>query len=235
MELPPLGVRLAAEALGTFFFFFMGFNAIAVATDVGSETITSLGIAFAFGLGLALAIAGVGHHSGGHFNPAVSVALAAARKFPWREVVPYWIAQLVGGFVSALVIVIVYSGAAADALTTAPGLGISSGSALLLEIIVTAFLVIVICTVATDDRAPWKGVMAPLLIGLVIFTAATAVGPASGGSFNPARSFTPALLNGEFGDLWIYILGPFAGGVIGAVIWVALAEQSTKRHPAATG
>ncbi len=230
MDTPPLGVRLAAEALGTFLFFFMGFNAIAVSVDIGSDSITSLGIAFAFGLGLALAIGGLGHHSGGHFNPAVSAGLAAARKFPWSEVIPYWVAQLVGGFFAALVIVIVYSGGAADALATAPGLGISSGAALLLEIIATAGFVIVICTVATDDRAPWKGVMAPLLIGLFIFTAAVAVGPASGGSFNPARSIAPVFVNGEFGDLWIYIVGPLVGGVIGAVLWVALAERSARRH-----
>ena len=188
MDTPPLGVRLAAEALGTFIFLFLGFSSIAVATDIGSDAVTTLGIAFAFGLGLAMAIAGLGHYSGGHFNPAVSAGLAACRKFPWHEVIPYWIAQLVGGFVAALVIVIVYSSRAADALETVPGLGISSGAALLLEIIATAGFVIVICTVATDERAPWKGVMAPLLIGLYIFTAATAVGPASGGSFNPARS-----------------------------------------------
>ena len=72
--------------------------------------------------------------------------------------IPYWIAQLVGGFVAALVIVIVYSSRAADALETVPGVGISSGAAVLLEIIATAGFVIVICTVATDDRAPWKGV-----------------------------------------------------------------------------
>jgi MIP family channel proteins len=230
VDTPPLGVRLASEALGTFIFLFLGFSAIAVATDIGADAITTLGIAFAFGLGLAMAIAGLGHHSGGHFNPAVSAGLAAARKFPWHEVIPYWIAQLVGGFVAALVIVIVYSSRAADALATTPGPSISSGAALLLEIIATAGFVIVICTVATDDRAPWKGVMAPLLIGLYIFTAAAAVGPASGGSFNPARSITPAFVNGEFGDLWIYILGPLAGGVIGAVVWVALAEQSAMRR-----
>ncbi len=232
MDTPPLGVRLAAEALGTFIFFFLGFSSIAVATDIGADAVTSLGIAFAFGLGLALAIAGLGHYSGGHFNPAVSAGLAAARKFPWHEVIPYWVAQLVGGFVAALVIVIVYSSRAADALATVPGPGISSGAALLLEAIATAGFVIVICTVATDDRAPWKGVMAPLLIGLYIFTAATAVGPASGGSFNPARSITPAFVNGEFGDLWIYIVGPLVGGVIGAVVWIALAEKSARRQPA---
>jgi aquaporin Z len=234
VDKPSLGLRLAGEALGTFLFFFMGFNAVAVSVDIGSAAITTLGIAFAFGLGLTLAIAGLGQVTGGHFNPAVSAGLAAARKFPWPEVIPYWVAQLVGGFFAALVIVIVYSGPAADALRTAPGLGISSGSALLLEIIATALFVLVICTVATDDRAAWRGVMAPLLIGLFIFTAVTAVGPASGGSFNPARSVAPVFVNGEFGDLWIYIVGPLAGGILGGVIWTVFAGPAETRAPATT-
>lgn len=232
MDTPSLGLRLAGEALGTFLFFFMGFNAIAVATDIGGESITSLGIAFAFGLGLALAIGALGQVTGGHFNPAVSAGLAVARKFSWGDVVPYWIAQLVGGVVAALVIVIVYSGGAADALATAPGPGISDGSALLLEAIATALFVVLILTVATDDRAPWKGVMAPLLIGLFIFTAATAVGPASGGSFNPARSLSPAFVNGEFGDIWIYLVGPLVGGAAGGVVWGMFAGR--KARPAAS-
>jgi len=220
MESPSLRLRLGAEVLGTFLFFFLGFNAVAVSVDIGAGAIDSLGIAFAFGLGLALAIAALGHVSGGHFNPAVSLGLAAARKFPPKEILPYWIAQLVGGFVAVIVVAIVYSGTAVDALDTAPGVGISDGGALLLELIATALFVIVICTVATDDRAPWKGVMAPLLIGLFIFTAADALGPASGGSFNPARSLDPVLYNWDFGDVWIYLVGPLAGGVIGGAIWV---------------
>jgi aquaporin Z len=215
-----LGLRLAAEALGTFLFFFLGFNAIAVSVDIGGGAISSLGIAFAFGLGLTLAITALGHLSGGHFNPAVSLGLAAARKFPPREVVPYWAAQLVGGFVAVLAVAAVYSGRAVDSLDTAPGAGISSGGALVLELIATGLFVIVICTVATDDRAPWKGVMAPLLIGLFIFTAADAIGPASGGSFNPARSLDPVIYNWDFGDVWIYLVGPLVGGAIGGAIWV---------------
>ena len=216
----PLGLRLGAEALGTFLFFFLGFNAIAVSVDIGGGAIGSLGIAFAFGLGLSLAIAGLGHISGGHFNPAVSLGLVSARKFPAKELIPYWVAQLVGGFVAVVVVAVVYSGTAVDKLDTAPGVGISDGGALLLELIATALFVIVICTVATDDRAPWKGVMAPLLIGLFIFTAADAIGPASGGSFNPARSLDPALFNWNFGDLWIYLVGPLVGGLLGGVVWL---------------
>jgi aquaporin Z len=215
----PLGVRLGAEALGTFLFFFLGFSGIAVKVDFGIEEIGPLGIAFGFGLGLALAITAFGHLSGGHFNPAVSAGLAVAGKFPSRDVVPYWIAQLVGGFVAVLVMAIVYSSKVTDSLQTVPGSGIDDWGALVLEIIATALFVMVILTVATDERAAWKGVMAPLLIGLFIFTAATTVGPASGGSFNPARSLDPVLYNQEWGDVWIYVVGPLAGGVLGAAIW----------------
>ena len=223
----PLGVRLGAEALGTFIFFFLGFSGIAVVVDIGADAITPLGVAAGFGFGLALAITAFGHLSGGHFNPAVSAGLAVAGRFPSRDIVPYWIAQLVGGFGAVLVMAIVYSGDVTDSLHTAPGSGIDDWAALVLEIVATALFVMVILTVATDDRAPWKGVMAPLLIGLFIFTAATAVGPASGGSFNPARSLDPVLYNQEWGDVWIYLLGPLAGGVLGGAIWswVALSQK----------
>jgi aquaporin NIP len=227
----PLGLRLGGEALGTFLFFFLGFNSIAVAVQIGGGAISSLGVAFAFGLGLTLAITAFGHISGGHFNPAVSVGLAVARKFPPGEVLPYIGAQLVGGFVAVLAIALVYSEHVNDALDTAPGPGISNLAALVLELIVTALFVMVICTVATDDRAPWKGVMAPLLIGLFIFTAADAVGPASGGSFNPARSLTPVLYNQDWGKIWIYLIGPILGGAIGGAIWV-LFGPAIKREPA---
>src|SRR3989337_76993 len=218
----PLGVRLGAEALGTFLFFFLGFSGIAVVVDIGAEAITPLGVAAGFGFGLALAITAFGHISGGHCNPAVSAGLAVAGRFPSRDVVPYWIAQLVGGFVSVLVMALVYSSDVTDALDTTPGAAIDNWAALVLEIIATALFVMVILTVATDGRAAWKGVMAPLLIGLFIFTAATAVGPASGGSFNPARSLDPVLYNQEWGDVWIYIIGPLAGGVLGGPIWTYL-------------
>ena len=218
----PLGTRLAAEAVGTFLFFFLGFSGIAVVVDIGADAITPLGVAAGFGFGLALAITAFGHISGGHFNPAVSAGLAIAGKFPSREVIPYWIAQLVGGFVAVLVMAIVYSSEVTDSLQTQPGSGIDDWAALVLEIVATGLFVMVILTVATDDRAAWKGVMAPLLIGLFIFTAATTVGPASGGSFNPARSLDPVLYNQDWGNVWIYIVGPLAGGVLGGAIWTYL-------------
>ena len=128
-----------------------------------------------------------------------------------------------------LVMAIVYSSDVTESLHTQPGSGIDDWAALVLEIVATALFVMVILTVATDERAAWKGVMAPFLIGLFIFTAAATVGPASGGSFNPARSLDPVLCNQEWGDVWIYIVGPLAGGVLGAAIWafVCLREPPT--------
>jgi aquaporin Z len=223
----PLSTRLAAEALGTFLFFFLGFSGIAIVVDIGADAITPLGVAAGFGFGLALAITAFGHVSGGHFNPAVSAGLAVAGKFPPREVIPYWIAQLAGGFGAVLVMAIVYSSEVTDSLHTQPGSGIDNWAALVLEIIATALFVMVILTVATDARAPWNGVMAPFLIGLFIFTAAVTVGPASGGSFNPARSLDPVLWNQEWSDVWIYVVGPLAGGVLGGAIWVYLMQRDT--------
>ncbi len=214
-----LGVRLAAEVLGTFFFFFMGFSGIAIGVEVSDLAIGTVGVAACFGFGLALAIAAFGHVSGGHFNPAVSAGLAVAGRFSPRDVVPYWIAQVIGGLCAVGTMALVFGSDVTDVLGTAPGAGVDDWGALLLEAIVTALLVMVVLTVATDERAPWNGTMAPLMIGLVIFTGAVAVGLTSGGSFNPARSFVPAVYNGEWGDLWIYIVGPFAGAIVGAAAW----------------
>jgi aquaporin Z len=224
--------RLAAEALGTFLFFFLGFSGVAVVTDFGIDAITPLGVAAGFGFGLALAITAFGHVSGGHFNPAVTAGLAVSGKFPTRDVLPYWVAQLVGGFAAVVVMAIAYSGDVTDALHTQPGSGVDDWAALVLEIVATALFLMVILTVATDPRAAWTGVMAPLMIGLFIFTAAAAVGPASGGSFNPARSLDPVLWNQEWGDVWIYIVGPLAGGVLGAATWTyVLGEKGLGTPP----
>ena len=88
----------------------------------------------------------------------------------------------------------------------------------MLELVFTFLFVLVISTVATDKRAPWNGVFAPFAIGLFIFTAVTVCGPISGGSFNPARSITPALIDGTFTHLWVYIVGPLAGGALGGLV-----------------
>jgi MIP family channel proteins len=208
MESPPLSKRLAAEIVGTFGFFFIGFTSIAAGAPgpIG------------FGFGLFLMIAALGHISGGHFNPAVTVGLTVGGKHPAAEAPQYIVAQVIGGVVAALLAILIYDGVGTfdkANLVTKPGAGVSSGKALIIELIATLLFVMVISAVATDKNAPWNGVQAPIFIGLFIFTAATVFGPLSGGSFNPAVSLAPAITAGEFGDVWIYLIGPTIGGALG--------------------
>jgi MIP family channel proteins len=222
MGKPSLMSRAVVEALGTFGFFFLGFMGVAVAVEI-SGSISSGGIAAGFGLGLGLMIFTFGHVSGGHFNPAVSLGLAFGKQFPWKEVLPYWVAQIVGGLAAAGAVRALFSAEVGDALVNAPG--VESGTAVVLEGIATFLFVMLIHAVATDTRAPWQGLFAPAAIGAFIFTAATVVGPASGGSFNPARSIAPAIIAGEFSDLWIYIAGPLVGGAVAGSLYGFLRKQ----------
>ncbi len=215
---PDLPKRLAAETVGTFGFFFAGFCGIASLDTQGPTAIQAVGIAAGFGFGLALMIFAFGHLSGGHFNPAVTLGLTAARRFSPGDLLPYWAAQLIGGLIAALLIRILFNKAIVVTVLTEPGHGISVGKALVLEGVFTFLFLLVVSTVATDTRAPWNGVFAPFAIGLFIFTAASVAGPMSGGSFNPARSVAPAIIAGNFTNLWIYIVGPLAGGAIGGAL-----------------
>lgn len=233
MDTPSLGARLAAETLGTFLFFFLGFAGIAATVNYGSDAeatavgsaLTALVVAFGFGFGLTCAITAFGQISGGHFNPAVTLGLAVGRKFPMAAVLPYWVAQLIGGFIAVLVACLLYTNFVKDSLVTTPGAGVEDWRAMLMELVAVFLFVSVIITVATDDSAPWKGVLAPVAIGGFIFTAAVTIGPSSGGSFNPARSIDPAIWAGEFGDLWIYIVGPLIGAALAGVLSMAIRDE----------
>lgn len=227
-----LGVRLAAEAIGTYMFFFLGFSGLAAAVEAGPEAIGPVGIAAGFGFGLVLAITAFGHVSGGHFNPAVTTGLYAAGRFPANEIVPYWIAQIIGGLCAVGTMALVFGDGVTDVLGTAPGSGVDDWGALLLEAIVAALLVMVILTVTLAEGAAWRGMMAPLLIGLTIFTGGVTLGPTSGGSFNPARSLVPAVYDGEWGDLWIYLVGPLAGAIVGGAVWSYLIAGKRESAPA---
>jgi aquaporin Z len=216
VRVPPYPTRLLAELIGTFGFLFLGFSGIAATVDQPAA-IGVGGVAAGFGLGVALMIFAFGHISGGHFNPAVTLGLAAGRQFPVSEVPGYWIAQVIGGVAAAAVAAQAYSPAVESALVNHPAGG--DGQTFVLEMVATALFLIVISAVATDDRAPWKGVLAPLAIGGFIFTAATVIGPFTGGSFNPARSLAPAILAGDGSDLWLYLVAPAVGGVIGGLVY----------------
>lgn len=217
MDVPEYPRRLLAEMIGTFGFFFLGFSGLAAAAE-RQGSITSVGIAIGFGLGLALMIFAFGHISGGHFNPAVTLGLAFGRQFPWKEIPGYWLAQFIGGMLAAGVATSLYD-TSDSAFLNSPGQS-STGEALIAEIIGTMLFLLVISAVATDARAKWSPILAPLAIGGFIFTAATVIGPFSSGSFNPARSLAPAVLAGNATDLWIFIVGPLVGGLLGGLIYL---------------
>jgi MIP family channel proteins len=227
---PALPLRLVAEAIGTFGFFFLGFSGVAAAIDQPGS-IGPVGVAAGFGLGLGLMIFALGHLSGGHFNPAVSLGLALGRQFPPAEVVPYWIAQIVGGIAATLLARGAYIGPVGHAIVNAPGHGVSDGKALLLEAVATFLFLLVIHTVATNPNAAWKGVQAPVAIGGFIFAAATVIGPNSGGSFNPARSLAPALIDGTWSHLWVYLVGPLVGGALAGIVYGMLRAAEPGLEP----
>jgi MIP family channel proteins len=215
----PLGTRLAAEALGTFLFFFLGFSGIAVVVDIGADAITPLGVAAGFGFGLALAITAFGHISGGHFNPCVTFGMAVTRRISWGDAIGYWIAQLAGASLGAWLLSIAYPSGAADAHLGAPSLGASVSPMLgmVLEGIMAFMLVIVIFGSAVDPRAP-KG-FAGLAIGFTLIGNILVGGSLTGASFNPARAFGPALIAGYWQDHWIYWVGPMLGAAVAALLY----------------
>ena len=213
--------RLLAEVVGTFGFFFIGFSGIAASVNFPGS-IARAGVAAGFGLGLGLMIAAFGQISGGHYNPAVTFGLAVGRKFPMAAVIPYWVAQLVGGFIAVIVANILYTSDIKDSLVAAPGKGVEDWRAMLVELVAVFLFVSVIITVATDDSAPWKGVLAPVAIGGFIFIAALTMGATSGGAFNPAVAIDPMIYAGQLGNVWIYILGPLIGAALAGGLSMAM-------------
>ena len=221
---PPISKRLAAEMIGTFGFFLTGFMGITALTTQGPLSIQAIGIAAGFGFGLALMIFAFGQVSGGHFNPAVTLGLTCAGKHPVKELVPYWVAQIVGGLLASLLLLALYSQEIVGATVNAPGRGVGTGETFVLELVFTALFLLVIATVATDKRAPWSGVFAPFAIGLFIFTAFVVSGTITGASLNPGRSLASAVVAGDFANIWIYLLAPLVGGVIGGLLHMLFSE-----------
>jgi aquaporin Z len=225
--------RLSAEAFGTFWLVFGGCGAAVLAAGVPDVGIGYLGVALAFGLTVLTMAFAVGGISGGHFNPAVSLGLAIAGKFEYKDLVPYWVAQLVGGILGAAVLYVIASGTAGftaggfasngyDALS--PG-GYSLVAALVAEIVLTAFFLIVILG-STSKLAPAG--FAPIAIGLALTLIHLISIPVTNTSVNPARSIAAAIFaqNGALGQVWLFIVAPLIGAALGAIIWKALLSRS---------
>jgi aquaporin NIP len=201
-----------AEFIGTCALVFFGCGAITVDAQAGS--VGHVGVALAFGLVIAVMIYALGHISGAHFNPAVSVAFALGRHFPWSRVATYGTAQIAGAVVGALALRLTL-GAGADMGVTRPTA--SDLQSLAWESILTFFLVLVITAVATDVRA--VGEAAALAIGGTVALGALVGGPISGASMNPARSLGPALEAGDLSSIWIFVIGPLAGAILSSVVY----------------
>jgi aquaporin NIP len=211
---PTLARRAVAEAIGTFALVFAGCGAIV--TDAERDgALGVVGVGLVFFLVLLAAIASLGHVSGAHFNPGVSLSFFLTRHLPARDLGAYWIAQFSGAVVAALLLLLVWPGHPADLGATLPS--IAAGRALVLEIVLTALLMLVIMSVATDTRA--VGAPAALAIAAAVGLAAIAFGPLTGASLNTARSLGPALASGQWSDFWLYVLGPFIGAPLGALAY----------------
>lgn len=182
-----------------------------------------VGVSLTFGLIILVMRAAVGHISGAHFNPAVTIAFAVTRHFPWREVFIYVVAQLLGAVLGVLTLRLLIGDVASLGAILPSG---SPWQSFGLEIILTAFLMFVIISVATDGRAVSSP--AAIAIGFTVALDALWGGPISGASMNPARSFAPALVSGIWTDQWVYWIAPIVGATIGAILYQFLREEPKK-------
>jgi aquaporin Z len=214
-----------AELLGTFLFMMAGYAAVANFGLAQPAIPGILVLPFGFGLGLLAAIYAFGHVSGGHFNPAVTVAMVLDKRTTAVDAVGYIIAQIIGAIAAAVIIYVTVSQAAVASGITKPGAGIGDIGALILETVFTAIFVIVILT--ASKRA---GDFAGLAIALTLVAIHFAIVNVTGSSVNPARSIGSALVGGDLTGLWIYIVGPVIGGIIGFGIFrvMEMTEQEAK-------
>ena len=203
-----------AELLGTFLFFTIGYLSVAAFHATSPATSALLVVPFSFGFGLLAAIFAFGHISGGHFNPAVTVAMVLDKRTTPVNAVGYIVAQVVGAIAAGLFVLIVVNQEAVTQGITKPGHGISDTGALLIEIVATAgFLAVILAS--TKRAANLAALAIPLTLVAIHFATASL----SGSSVNPARSIGSALVGGDMSQLWIYLVGPIVGGILGWVAW----------------
>jgi aquaporin Z len=221
--------KLSAEAFGTFWLVFGGCGSAVLAAGFPELGIGFLGVALAFGLTVLTMAYAVGHISGGHFNPAVSLGLALGGRFGWSELPAYWAAQVAGGIAAALLLHAIAAGApgwtaggfASNGFgANSPG-GYGLVSAFLIEVVLTAFFLIVILG-STSKRAPAG--FAPIAIGLALTLIHLISIPVTNTSVNPARSTAVAFFaeTGALSQLWLFWVAPLIGAALGAVVWKGL-------------
>jgi len=216
-----------AELIGSLFFFTIGYASVGAIKAAASPPSNLLVVPFSFGLGLLAAIFMFGHISGGHFNPAVTIAMVLDKRTTPQDAVGYILAQIIGAIGAGAIVLITVSQQAVTDGITKPGTGITDIGALLLEIVFTAAFLTVILT--ATKRAPALAALAiPLTLVAIHFADATL----SGASVNPARSIGSAIVGGDLSSLWIYLVGPVVGGIIGWGIWRVLDTTAEEPAPA---
>lgn len=212
MEHDPLR-RGVAELIGTFTLIFVGMGSIMFASS------GILGVALAHGLAIAIMVSAVGHISGGHFNPAVTLGFLVTRRIAPLLAIVYWVFQLTGAVLGALALRATFpSEVNLDSGVPVLNSTIGVGSGLVLEGIMTFLLVWVVFATAVDPGGTFKAI-AGLAIGLTITIGVLAAGPLTGAALNPARAFGPELVFNVWTDWWVYMLGPAVGGVLAALIY----------------
>ncbi len=209
--------RYLAEAVGTFILVGVGSLSIVAAAK---GTLPGLLVApFGFGIGLLVAIYAVGHVSGGHFNPAVTLAAFIDRRIDLIDAIVYGVAQVLGAIAASLMIWVVSDAASVKGTRNVPGAGVAEPVAFFLEIVLTAIFLLVILTVSRRDPD-----RAPFAIALTLLAIHFAAIPISGASVNPARALGPAIVSGDYSSLWIYLSAPFLGAIIGwglyRILWL---------------
>jgi aquaporin Z len=205
--------KYAAELLGSFLFFTIGYLSVQAAAN-GELATGLLVVPFAFGLGLLAAIFAFGHVSGGHFNPAVTVAMVLDGRTTPVDAVGYIVSQVIGAIAAGALVLVAISQDAVAAGVTKPGAGVSDLGALIIETTATAGFIAVI--LASTRRAP---ALAALAIPLTLVAIHFGIATLTGSSVNPARSLGSALMGGDLAAIWIYIVAPVVGAVLGWAAW----------------
>lgn len=211
--------KLAAEFVGTFALVFAGTGAIVIDNASGGA-VSHVGVALTFGLIVLAMIYTVGDISGAHLNPAITLGFFAARRFQGIDVLPYIMSQCFGALGASLVLRLLFPQDATLGATIPAG---SSLQSFVLELILTALLMFVILAVSTGAKE--KGITAGIVVGSVIGLEAMFAGPICGASMNPARSLAPALVSLHWQALWIYLLAPTLGALIGVLGCVCVREK----------
>src|SRR5438034_4015737 len=205
--------KLAGECFGTFALVFAGTGAIVI-DEVTSGGVSHIGIALTFGLIVLAMIYTLGDISGAHINPAVTIGFWAARRLEWRKVLPYVVSQCAGALLASVVLRFLFPANVTLGATIPAG---PLTQSFVLELVLTALLMFVILAVSTGSRE--KGITAGIVVGSVIGLEAMFAGPICGASMNPARSLAPAVVSFHLQSLWVYLLAPTIGALVGVPLW----------------